>query len=304
MLRTATIADLNSIMEIEESLFPMHVRSSRSSILRSIQSTIQKVLVLELDSVIVGCAILFQYSKSYRIYSIGILSSYQGLGHGKKIMNQIIDLANENKVNLILEVEIANLLAISFYESFGFTIIRTLSDYYGANLDGYKMIKKYKFLKISNTLVIVEQDLPWLKDIENIEIIHSNEYISNEEYDKFSNRVFNLCDSYKYQSTGYYVSLLANAREQQVIPNITTIKDLMDKRILRSIAEEIDELIQDDLKNIEFAASQMDRILREHQALSRINQSSNNEGMSNLFAKDKTPMNKGNATVRTRNSRI
>ena len=58
------------------------------------------------------------------------------------------------------------------------------------------------------------------------------------------------------------------------------------------------------LKNIEFAASQMDRILREHQALSRINQSFNNEGMSNLFAKDKTPMNKGNATVRTRNSRI
>jgi len=58
------------------------------------------------------------------------------------------------------------------------------------------------------------------------------------------------------------------------------------------------------LKNIEFAASQMDRILREHQALSRINQSFNNEGMSNLFGKDKTHMNKGNATVRTRNSRI
>jgi hypothetical protein len=58
------------------------------------------------------------------------------------------------------------------------------------------------------------------------------------------------------------------------------------------------------LKNIEFAATQMDRILREHQALSRINQSFNAEGMSNLFSKDKTPMNKGNAIVRTRNSRI
>jgi hypothetical protein len=58
------------------------------------------------------------------------------------------------------------------------------------------------------------------------------------------------------------------------------------------------------LKNIEFAASQMDRILREHQALSRINQSFNSEGMSNLYSKDKIPMNKGNATVRTRNSRI
>jgi hypothetical protein len=58
------------------------------------------------------------------------------------------------------------------------------------------------------------------------------------------------------------------------------------------------------LKNIEFAASQMDRILREHQALSRINQSFNTEGMSNLYTKDKTPMNKGNAIVKTRNSRL
>ena len=58
------------------------------------------------------------------------------------------------------------------------------------------------------------------------------------------------------------------------------------------------------LKNIEFAASQMDRILREHQALSRINQSFNAEGMSNLYSKDKTPMNKGNAIVKTRNARI
>jgi hypothetical protein len=52
------------------------------------------------------------------------------------------------------------------------------------------------------------------------------------------------------------------------------------------------------------AQEEMDRILREHQALSRINQSFNTEGMSNLYSKDKTPMNKGNAIVRTRNSRI
>ena len=58
------------------------------------------------------------------------------------------------------------------------------------------------------------------------------------------------------------------------------------------------------LKNIEFAASQMDRILREHQALSRINHSFNQEGMSNLFSKDKTPINRNQTTVRTRNSRI
>ena len=42
------------------------------------------------------------------------------------------------------------------------------------------------------------------------------------------------------------------------------------------------------LKNIDFAASQMDRMLREHQALSRINQTMNSEGMSNLYTKEKS----------------
>ena len=61
------------------------------------------------------------------------------------------------------------------------------------------------------------------------------------------------------------------------------------------------------MRNIDFAASQMDRMLREHQALSRINQSYNSEGMSQSFSRD-TPYsnqyNKPSAKIRTRNSRI
>jgi uncharacterized phage-like protein YoqJ len=61
------------------------------------------------------------------------------------------------------------------------------------------------------------------------------------------------------------------------------------------------------LKNIDFAASQMDRMLREHQALSRINQTMNSEGMSNLYTKEKstpTQYNKDSVQVKTRNHRI
>lgn len=36
-------------------------------------------------------------------------------------------------------------------------------------------------------------------------------------------------------------------------------------------------------KNIEFASSQMDKIIREHQTLSRINQTMNNLGMSHMY---------------------
>jgi hypothetical protein len=48
------------------------------------------------------------------------------------------------------------------------------------------------------------------------------------------------------------------------------------------------------LKNIDFAAAQMDRMLREHQALSRINHSFNNTGMSQSIEESRTPMYKNN----------
>ena len=39
-------------------------------------------------------------------------------------------------------------------------------------------------------------------------------------------RVINLCNQYGYLSTGYYCSLLAEAREHQVIPSVKHIRDL------------------------------------------------------------------------------
>src|SRR5690606_314863 len=38
--------------------------------------------------------------------------------------------------------------------------------------------------------------------------------------------VINLCRNYKYLGTGYYVSLLAEARGHKVIPSVRTINDL------------------------------------------------------------------------------
>ena len=59
------------------------------------------------------------------------------------------------------------------------------------------------------------------------------------------------------------------------------------------------------LKNIDFAASQMDRMLREHQALARINSNFNSEGLSSLFKDNNSRVaNINNSTeIRTRNRR-
>ena len=61
------------------------------------------------------------------------------------------------------------------------------------------------------------------------------------------------------------------------------------------------------MKNIDFASYQMDRLLKEHQALSRINMNFNNEGMSALLNKDRNGLKTNfndRTEIKTRNRRI
>lgn len=50
-------------------------------------------------------------------------------------------------------------------------------------------------------------------------------------------RVYNLCRSYRYQSLGYYVSLLAEARGQKVLPDPRTLRDLATRSLVKAAAD-------------------------------------------------------------------
>ena len=59
-----------------------------------------------------------------------------------------------------------------------------------------------------------------------------------------SARVINLCRDLSYLSLGYYVSLLAEARGQKVIPSVDVMLDLHWKRLLRIALPEANELVK------------------------------------------------------------
>jgi glutathione synthase/RimK-type ligase-like ATP-grasp enzyme len=63
-------------------------------------------------------------------------------------------------------------------------------------------------------------------------------------------KLFNLCRSYRYQSEGYYVSLLAEARGHKPLPSVTTIQDLKSQSMIRLVADDLDEIIQQSLAPI------------------------------------------------------
>ena len=100
-------------------------------------------------------------------------------------------------------------------------------------------------------LIILNNPAHWTFDIEEVEVVSAKAYLTESRYAEMKNaRVFNLCRSYRYQSVGYYVSLLAAARDHRAIPSVTTMQDFRSQTIIRTIAEDIDEEIQKTLAKV------------------------------------------------------
>ncbi|WP_299757199.1 RimK family protein [uncultured Pontibacter sp.] len=100
-------------------------------------------------------------------------------------------------------------------------------------------------------IIIVDHPKDWEEAIEDTEVVDAQTYLTNSTYtDIRSARIFNLCRSHRYQSAGYYVSLLAEARGHKAIPSVTTMQDLKSPTIVRAITVEIEDLIQKSLAGL------------------------------------------------------
>lgn len=100
-------------------------------------------------------------------------------------------------------------------------------------------------------LIVVSNPNDWKFNIPGVEVVSNKAYLTNSSFVKLKNaRIFNLSRSYRYQSNGYYVSLLAAARGHRAIPSIGTIQDMKSQAVVKIISEELDELIQKSLSNI------------------------------------------------------
>jgi len=99
-------------------------------------------------------------------------------------------------------------------------------------------------------LIITENPNTWKIHLEGVTVISPAEYISSDKYQTASNiKIINLCKSYQYQSAGYYVSLLSEARGHKVIPSISTVQDFRFPSLIREDAQDFDDLIQQTFKN-------------------------------------------------------
>lgn len=94
-------------------------------------------------------------------------------------------------------------------------------------------------------IIVVNNPRSWKFHVPGVDVVPAKDYLTNHEFTKLKSlRVFNLCREYAYQSKGYYVSLLAEARGHKVIPNVKNIQDLKAPAIVKIVSDDIDELIQ------------------------------------------------------------
>lgn len=101
-------------------------------------------------------------------------------------------------------------------------------------------------------LIVVSNPKDWPLEIPGVEVVSGRSYLTEQTYSEARGiKVFNLCRSYRYQSIGYYVSLLAEARGHKPLPNITTVQDLKSLSMVRFVSDDLDELIQKSLGHIQ-----------------------------------------------------
>ncbi len=257
-LRLARNEDLDFLEELEYQCFDRIKRSSRRSLRNSLLSPSQEVYIICEDNIKIAASIIQLYKKTMRIYSISVLPSFQGKSVGTFIMEHIINIARSRGYKRIsLEADSDNKILVDWYKKFKFVVVSKIENYYGKNASAYRMCLYFETIDKTNdarrkrNIVVVDTPIDWLHQIESIEVISANQFIEDEKYHTATGvRIFNLCSSYSYQTIGYYVSLLASARDQRVIPNVITIKDFSDTLVVKSIGDEIYELMQKSLNSL------------------------------------------------------
>ncbi|MCX7116206.1 MAG: RimK family protein [Gammaproteobacteria bacterium] len=101
------------------------------------------------------------------------------------------------------------------------------------------------------TIIVTDNPDGWHFLSPQATVVSTQTYLSDPRYQQpKSLRIINLCQSYEHQTIGYYVSLLAHAREHKVMPSVDSIQDVLNSSLSKIVSQDVDEEIQHSLHDI------------------------------------------------------
>ena len=256
------------MLELERACFPPTRQSSEQSIRNSIGSENQYVVIAESSDpvpTLVGSAIFIAYKQVLRLYTIAVSEANRGQGIGELLVRKAFETAKTaGFVRLSLEAEKGDERLIRWYRKFGFEVREELQDYYEPGFHALRMVCSIEESRHPGSLniIVVDSAKKWPSINDGIDIVSARNYLSQERFrnaDCFN--VLNLCGSYKTLTLGYYVSLMAAARNHRVVPSVMTIKDISNLPVAQSVIDEYREFIERKLKSVSETSFELNVIL-------------------------------------------
>tara|TARA_B100001250_G_scaffold6697_1_gene5651 strand:- start:6946 stop:7401 length:456 start_codon:yes stop_codon:yes gene_type:complete len=144
-IRLGSLSDLNSIFNIEETVFLTESWSIKMIKLEFFKDLVSKSYVFELNGIVIGFAFTDILKYEVHLNRIAIDPNYQQNGFGFQLLKKILE---ENSINksVFLDLKYSNISALKLYKKVGFKEYNIRKKYYLNNCDALLMCLKRKKL--------------------------------------------------------------------------------------------------------------------------------------------------------------
>ena len=142
-IRLGSLADLNSIFNIEKTAFLIDSWSMKMIKLEFFKDSLSKSYVLELNGKIVGYAFITIIKFEIHLNRIAIDPNHQQKGFGLQLLKKILEENSKNK-SVFLELKYSNISALKLYRKVGFKKYNIRKKYYSNNDDASLMCLERK----------------------------------------------------------------------------------------------------------------------------------------------------------------
>jgi ribosomal-protein-alanine N-acetyltransferase len=145
LIRHAAREDFETLLEIDEASFPGGVAYDANELAYFMNRLGAETIVAEEDGQIVAFLIMevHRARRSATIVTLDVRETCRRSGYGTQLLKRSEEILGDYGVELYdLQVDVTNRNAIRFYKKHGFSIARTLPNYYANGHDAYLMVKE------------------------------------------------------------------------------------------------------------------------------------------------------------------
>lgn len=259
VIREARLSDLDALLAIEYASFRSD-RMSRRALRYALKSTVQKIFVALSEGVVIGYTCLHwrRAGTATRLYSIAVLHAYRKQGLGSELFNHIFRFSRDlGHARISLEVRDDAPRVGNFYTSLGFYPTGIKKNYYEDGCHAIKMEYRFKDSKKNewrqpnrNKLIIVvprSQDVASVAEVmtifPHVQVMTARQFLGAQDLLGNAIRIINLCPADEYLASGYYVSLIGEARGNKTLASINALSGLVSRKLYTEHLEELNRLL-------------------------------------------------------------